>query len=599
VDDSNNDDSNENNEVITASVLLYEAVASMVEWNARDYEKFTNGRVKIEVKMVPNEQELHDEIEADARNGGGLYDGYLTSPVILGTAAMLNGFLDLTSYKNSEEAEWMDILLEIRDYLTSFDDRVYLIPLDGDTLTLYYRKDVLKALNLTVPRTWNEYNAVAKAVHNKTFDGKKISGSCITKKYKGQSHYFAHLILSTITQTNGTSTGSLFDSSNMAPLTGEAIVEMLRIQEEQSKYGTHNEFDESVFPVNNNKMIEGECALTIFWGGIMRSSHSEKLGIAPTPGSEFVLNRANGKLERCNIHNCPYAEYIEDIGLFVNYAPYAANGGWGGAVSNNTSDDKKKILVEFFLWASSGEQSEKYVIPNATTPVEGITGQDPWRKSHLDLDKWVAKGFNRELSNQFVDTVYSNFISENIVTEIIFPHASKIIDILDKEVSTYLVKAHKGLIPEGTSYDERMELAQAITDKWNNIITKYDKRLDTVAPILEIYQRSRGVFTPHIDKNQLKNTRIVGYILMSIILVSSTGALIWVVINRNLPVVMASQPPFLIIICVGTFIMGTSILPLGIDESIASEKGCSIACMSVPWLIAIGFSVCFAALFSK
>merc|ERR1711865_1126214 len=86
---------------------------------------------------------------------------------------------------------------------------------------------------------------------------------------------------------------------------------------------------------------------------------------------------------------------------------------------------------------------------------------------------------------------------------------------------------------------------------------------------------------------------------MSIILVSSTGALIWVVINRNLAVVMASQPPFLILICVGTFIMGTAILPLSIDESIASVKGCSIACMSVLWLIAIGFSVCFAALFSK
>jgi hypothetical protein len=172
-------------------------------------------------------------------------------------------------------------------------------------------------------------------------------------------------------------------------------------------------------------------------------------------------------------------------------------------------------------------------------------------------------------------------------------------DILDKEVNTYLVKAHRGFITEDTSYHERMDVAQTITDKWNNIITMYDKRLDTVAPILEIYQRSRGVFNPNNDKNQLKNTRIIGYILMSIILISSTGALIWVVINRNLAVVMASQPPFLILICVGTFIMGTSILPLGIDESIASVKGCSIACMSVPWLIAIGFSVCFAALFSK
>jgi multiple sugar transport system substrate-binding protein len=335
-DDSNNnnDSNNENNkEVITASVLALEGAYNLVEWNARDYEKFTNGRVKIEVKIALTEKELHDEIIADARQHGGLFDGYLTSPIILGTAAMLNGFLDLTSYKNSKEAEWMDILLEIRNFLTSFDNKVYLIPLDGDTLTLYYRKDILNVLNLTVPRTWNEYNAVAKAVHNITFDGKTISGSCISRMYGAQSHYFAHLILSTITQSNGTFTGSLFDSSNMAPLTtGEAVVEMLRLQEEQSKYGTPNEFKEGVHTVNNVAMNEGGCALTIFWGNLFRNSHSEgsalllpeKLGIARTPGSEFVLNRANGKLERCTIDNCPYAKYIEDIG-FVNYAPYAAN----------------------------------------------------------------------------------------------------------------------------------------------------------------------------------------------------------------------------------------------------------------------------------
>ena len=37
-----------------------------------------------------------------------------------------------------------DVLLALRTHVTSFEDKVYLILLDGDTHTLYYRKDVLE-----------------------------------------------------------------------------------------------------------------------------------------------------------------------------------------------------------------------------------------------------------------------------------------------------------------------------------------------------------------------------------------------------------------------------------------------------------------------
>jgi len=43
------------------------------------------------------------------------------------------------------------------------------------------------------------------------------------------------------------------------------------------------------------------------------------------------LDRGTGKLVPCNKDRCPNAIYYEDIGL-VNYAPYAAFGGWSGAV---------------------------------------------------------------------------------------------------------------------------------------------------------------------------------------------------------------------------------------------------------------------------
>ena len=45
--------------------------------------------------------------------------------------------------------------------------------------------------------------------------------------------------------------------------------------------------------------------------------------------------------------------------------------------------------------------------------------------------------------------------------------------------------------------------------------------------------------------------------------------------------------------------MGTSIIPLIVDRGIASEQGCDAACISFPWLLAVGFSITFASLFTK
>lgn len=214
-----------------------------MKWNADDYYQFTNGRVKVEIKLAPTMPALFEEIENDARAGGSLFDAYYTNPVILGTAAMLNGFLDLTPYvKSSPYADWTDVLLALRTYVTSFEEKIYIILLDGDTHTMFYRRDVLEAFDLPVPRSWDEYIEVARATHGKQFNinNKNITlnGSCISRIQGDHAMYWYHLVLSSITQTQGTSEGSLFDPKDMTPLTGEAMAEMLRIHEEMSLYGT-------------------------------------------------------------------------------------------------------------------------------------------------------------------------------------------------------------------------------------------------------------------------------------------------------------------------------------------------------------------------
>ena len=45
--------------------------------------------------------------------------------------------------------------------------------------------------------------------------------------------------------------------------------------------------------------------------------------------------------------------------------------------------------------------------------------------------------------------------------------------------------------------------------------------------------------------------------------------------------------------------MGAAIIPMSIDDEIATDEGLDVACQSIPYLMCIGFTLLFAALFSK
>jgi len=103
-----------------------------------------------------------------------------------------------------------------------------------------------------------------------------------------------------------------------------------------------------------------------------------------------------------------------------------------------------------------------------------------------------------------------------------------------------------------------------------------------------------------VDMNYITDSlRAAAWTLGSIILGASILFVVWVYVWRDSRVVKASQPGFLVMTCVGTITMGSAIFPLGIDDRIASQRGCDIACTSWVWLLPIGFCIVFSALFSK
>ena len=67
---------------------------------------------------------------------------------------------------------------------------------------------------------------------------------------------------------------------------------------------------------------------------------------------------------------------------------------------------------------------------------------------------------------------------------------------------------------------------------------------------------------------------------MAIILAAALVSLLWVIKYREKTIVKSAQPQFLLVLILGIVIMGLSIVPMGIDDSVATTEGASIACMT-------------------
>jgi competence protein ComGC len=348
-----------------------------------------------------------------------------------------------------------------------------------------------------------------------------------------------------------------------------------------------------------------------------------RMSVCKTPGSTHVLDRTTMTLVPCNKELCRFGEYHEDIG-WINRAPYLAFGGWyvlavcnddwwesnpfphflllvtvrACAVNNFTTPGKKNLATEFCAFASSRAKSNPHIAENATT---AIAGSDPFRFSQLDVDLWVANGYHKESIVEYFDIIYEALESENAVVDIRFPTSSAIYARLDEEVHDYLNATTHGLWVGVDLARVRTEISQGLVQRFKEIISEYDSQASTRSSALEQYQKLRNVYKANNSNlHQLgAGIRGYGFTIASLTMVLAVVFAFWSYKNRLSPVVRSSQPLFLVLICLGVFILSSSIFPMAIDDGFASEEACDKACMSIPWLISMGWSILFAALYAK
>ena len=645
-------------------VLLYEGEESRkyLEYHVANYQVHRRD-VSISLKEVPFASSSRNSYDhsigsigeglLDRINGitdtgssaSSAWDGVVFPAQITGALHEYNRLWDWNEYlleqQNEENSskdrkynvEWMDIQPFFRSQAQRVDKksnagvssffssnpsseqirRTLYVPLDGDIISLYYRKDLFEKYQLQVPRTWSEHRDVATFFHGKPWgpNNSTLTGSCIAADNWNSSEsdnniraYWASLILSTITQTKGTSSGFLLDPETIDPILGDAMEETLRILRDES---TLIDRDTQIFDVENSGYLNhptglASCALTYSWANqltLAMNNDSEVLksiAVAPTPGSNLVLNRTSGHLEACTPELCPYGLYYDDIGI-VNRPSYSAFGGWVGGISNDSVSSKQNQMADFFAYISNPLQSLPDVLPN--TRSKFVT---PYRYSHSEASNWVGAGFDKATALQYIESM-KKINSENTVSEIRIRPGISIRKIIDEEVSEYLLatKDHgnASLNISGplngaafrsditSTMDRRIRDAIMSIDA-GTVLENYQSSLD--------YQEGQGdISMNYIDTNY----RDTGWGVAALICFSSIAVIFWILWNRKKPTMQAFQPTLLIQSAIGFFLMGATLVPLGFDDSLFGKKTLDFTCMATPWIYVFGYSIFFSSVYSK
>jgi multiple sugar transport system substrate-binding protein len=179
-----------------------------------------------------------------------------------------------------------------------------------------------------------------------------------------------------------------------------------------------------------------------------------------------VLDPASGKLVACDETTCPYAVNG------VNHAPFAAFGGWAGAI-NASADAKVKEAAYAFL---------SYMCQPAQSNVDvtlGITGFNPYRRSQfLNRQLWVEAGMSPQAATNYLGAIEASLSSPNMALDLRIPQNQRYLQtVLDLVLNQYAVGE--------LSAEEAM---QQIYDGWEEISEELGREEQ-----LEAYRNSLGV----------------------------------------------------------------------------------------------------------
>ncbi|KAG2490219.1 hypothetical protein HYH03_011344 [Edaphochlamys debaryana] len=361
----------------------------------------------------------------------GSIDFWSLSAEVFGMPEAVSSFLDTTLLLFSDPAYGAaDIPSDWRAAMSSASTGSY-CSIPGTVLPthMYYRTDIFAVHNISVPATWDELLKVAEAFHGRDMDGDGLPeyGICMdTREACGQYGDILLMVLATMVQARGPTDGVAFDPSDLSLLaTGEALAEAIRIYRGLIRFGLPP--DTVCRSFYTRLLPQGRCIMAFgFPLAFKIASHAAvpsrvsggKLGTAPLPGSERVLDRPSGRLVPCTPERCPFAQRMAGGG-----------GASGQEVLVNTVVAMDSISFAINRFAPPHRQAAAFrMLATLMAPAQqqerilAVNSEGgPFRASQLDLDEWVAAGYDPANTRSYLVAYRAVLESPNVSYELRFP----------------------------------------------------------------------------------------------------------------------------------------------------------------------------------
>ncbi|WP_127126711.1 extracellular solute-binding protein [Georgenia sp. SYP-B2076] len=407
----------------TVRVAVGSFMASGVRLFVDEWQRKTGG--KVEVVEIPF-GDLYSKLFQAFSSRVDAYD------VVIYAGGWVSGFANakyiasLEPYFKAKD-NWDAILPKVQTLSYVGKDR-YTVPLDGDVIMLYYRKDAFEnpeamsrfrnevGRDLRVPQTWTEYLECAKFFTGWDWagTGQPCYGVLEAMKPKDVGPYIFTAHAASYAAHPDQQGSLFFDPKTMKPqVSNPGWVQALTEWTELKQYGPSQMVTYGGGDQRGN-FVAGNYALAIDWPDIgvlaqdvSQSVVKEKLGYAVIPGATRVWNQQSKAWD----------EFPDG-----SVAPYLGWGGWHASVT--ATSPNQGAAWHFANWLDT--------TPNALTAVTTPgTARGPYRTDHFNVSAWTGGTLQFANAQAYLDAQQKSFAHPNAQFDLRIPEAGRYIDSLD------------------------------------------------------------------------------------------------------------------------------------------------------------------------
>jgi multiple sugar transport system substrate-binding protein len=380
------------------------------------------------------------------------------------------GLLDEMPDWVSAQIDESDLVGYLQPPVGTWDGKKYRVTIDGDCHTFAYRTDYFSEGAIggaTVPTTWQEVNAVSKALVGQTDPLTGLPAHGYLDPLKGWGGFGFYFIANRATAyvKHPDDPAWLFDPDTMKPrVNNPGWVQAIQDVMDLIAAGAYPADQINADPGTTafSQFLAGTGSMLMWWGDVGSSARTSDTSVV---GNVVGFGINPGSTRRYNSAAAAWEET-------PNEAPLMAYIGWGIYVTSNVSGDEKKRRA---AWSAAAHLGGKDLSLWTTAYPSGF---QPYRNSHFVYEEWEAAGYDRAYIEDYLGSNADSYNHPNAAIEPRIPGIFQYYSVAEDE----LAKGFAG------QYASAQETADAIAAAWEKITDEIGRDSQ-----IALYKASLGI----------------------------------------------------------------------------------------------------------